>query len=199
MVRFFLIVSFLFILADTFAGDNDSKKKKEIDQQGLITTLSYGDPAPLGRYFFIVSAMAADSLDNHVYTDSISKSLLLSNAFYTPQNEPIFRFDKDPYEQYYKIFLGREHQSCVDVTYDYFQPIQGLSINPMNYGNGQNFYLRHQGNGRYKIYHSSGKVIAVNLNRSYHGSNIVLLEDSDSLELQWIFVDPVSFEIYKPL
>jgi hypothetical protein len=178
---------------------NDDRKKRDSEQQGLITTLSFGDPAPLGRYFLIVSAMAADSLTTHVYTDSISKNLLLSNAFCAPQTEPIFRFDKDPYEQYYKIILGRAHQSCIDVTQDYFQYTQSLVVNSINYGKGQNFYLKHQGNGRYKIFHSSGKVVAINLNRGYHELSAVLVEDSHSLETQWVFVDPYSHEIYKPL
>ena len=55
------------------------------------------------------------------------------------------------------------------------------------------------GNGRYKIYHCSGKIVTISLNKTNNSSNAILTDDTDSPESEWIFVDSGTLEIYKPL
>lgn len=191
-MSFTVLVSFLLL----FTGVGE---KIAYDNSGLITTYSVGDKAPTGQYFYIVSSMAVDSTSENVEIDSISKNLMLSSTFYNPQSDSVFRFDKDPYELYYKILLGRSYQSAIDVTTNTLQPCQSLSVNKINYGSGQHFYLKHMGNGRYKIYHCSGKIVTISLNKTNNSSNAILTDDTDSPESEWIFIDSGTLEIYKPL
>ncbi|HOG20774.1 MAG TPA: hypothetical protein PKW37_10075 [Salinivirgaceae bacterium] len=193
---FTILVSLIFLF--TGVDEKDDSKKRAHENLGLITTYCKGDKAPTGHYFYIVSSIAIDSTTANVDIDIISKNLMLSNAFYNPQYDSVFRFDKDPYELYYKILLGRSCQSAIDVTTNILQPCQSLSVNMINNGSGQNFYLKHVGNGRYKIYHCSGKIVTISLNKANNCSNAILTDDTDSPESKWIFVDSGTHEIYKP-
>lgn len=198
MVRIFATVLFLSITIGLHADWNGSSKKKDGDNPGLITTLSFGDPAPMDRYFCIVSSLALDSTSRTIKTDSILSNLILSNAFPNSISDPVFRFDKDPYEQYYKILLGKTHDNCIDVAYDILTHRQDVVISGIGYGKGQNFYLKHVCNGRYKIFHSTGKVLALNLAGNSNESTVSLVDDNNCAEVLWIFVDPSSYEVYQP-
>ncbi len=196
---FYTILFSLSLLFSSISTDGNINGRKTCpDNQGLINTYSIGDKAPTGHYFYIISSFAVDSTTANVDIESISKGLMLSSAFYSPQSESVFRFDKDPYELYYKIILGHSNQNAVDLITDILQSNQSLSVNTINYGSGQNFYLKYVGNGRYKIFHCSGKVVTISFNKYNDSSNAILTDDINSPESEWVFVDSETLEIYKP-
>ncbi|MDD2565128.1 MAG: hypothetical protein PHU27_13025 [Salinivirgaceae bacterium] len=199
MTRFFVTLFFLIIAVGAFADWNGNSKKKEGDDPGLITTFSFGDRAPMDRYFHIVSALASDSSTMVLKTDSIAQSMFLCNAFPLPICDPVFRFDKDPYDQYYKILLGKTHDNCMDVMYNYSEQTQRVVISHIGYGMGQSFYLKHIGNGRYKIFHSSGKALSIRSSADTAESEVFLVDDINQPEVFWMFIDPSSNEVYQPL
>lgn len=189
--QFYLSLTLLFISSMVSAADHRD------NVQGLISVAELGDPAPVGRYFHIVAGVVVDSLQAFVDVDSVPRDCLLGVSF-APDEDPIFRFDKDPYDSYYKIMVGREPLACVDVRYDDFSHLYGLEIGQVGYGAGQSFYLRHVGNGRYQIVHSSGKILGVNIYRLYLDSPVVLSDDVAAPLSEWVLVDPLTGTVYKP-
>ncbi len=184
---------------NAFGIGDDKEVKKTVSQQGLITTISIGDNAPVNRYLYIVSyaAIANNPLPSLSVFDSLPEKFFLGTAFCNNCAEKLFRFYKDPYEPFYRIFFDKDHQQCVDVSLSLIDPSYSPFIAKINYGWGQNFYVRYNLNGSFKIFHSSGKILTLNPNERT-SLRLVLKDDDSSVYALWIFVDPTTKKILLP-
>ncbi|HON18909.1 MAG TPA: hypothetical protein PK990_07040 [Salinivirgaceae bacterium] len=196
--RFGTVLFLMYFSLAVFAGDDNTKKV--MNQQGLITTMSFGDLAPVNRYIQIISSSAVDTSVTSIFDyqfDSVDSYFFLSNAFCSGCEKKSFRFYKDPYDLYYRIFFDKDHVQCIDVSLPLLDQGYAPSLNRENYGYGQNFYIRYFNNGYYKIYHSSGKILSLNPNPDCF-PKIKLIDDNDSPYSYWFFIDPVTKKVLTP-
>lgn len=199
MIKVFCCFITLLAVLNAFGGGDDKEVKKSVSQQGLITTISVGDNAPINRYLYIVSyaAIANNPLPSVSIFDSLPEKFFLGTAFCNNCAEKLFRFYKDPYEPFYRIFFDKDHQQCVDVSLSLIDPSYSPFISKINYGWGQNFYVRYNLNGAFKIFHSSGKTLTLNPNERTT-PRLMLTEDDFSVYTLWFFVDPTTKKILFP-
>lgn len=113
-----------------------------------------------------------------------------------------FHFEKKHNSAYYTITSG-EHRyrrlalDCKDgKTYNGTR-IQGWDISENN--PAQQFYLKYIGNGRFKIYHKSGKVVCLKDNKNDNNGNAIhLWNDHNAITTEWYLINSVTGRAFIP-
>ncbi|PWH82214.1 hypothetical protein DIT68_14000 [Brumimicrobium oceani] len=113
-----------------------------------------------------------------------------------------FHFEKGHNSEYYTITSG-EHQyrgiamDCKGGKTDKGTPIHGWETNTNNAA--QQFYLEHLGNGRFKIFHKSGKVVCLKDNKHNNNGNPVHLWDNhNAITTEWYLINSSTGKTFIP-
>ncbi|HRX31645.1 MAG TPA: RICIN domain-containing protein [Tenuifilaceae bacterium] len=110
----------------------------------------------------------------------------------------LFRFKKKPNSEYYQIIGGNSSNGVVDIAGGKTNNGTNVQIWTANNGSAQDFYLKHLGDGRFKIYHRSGKIVDLASRSNANGSNVHLWDDHDGIFNEWYLVDPTTRKAYIP-
>jgi len=113
-----------------------------------------------------------------------------------------FYFEKKRNSAYYTITSG-EHRyrgialDCKGGRTDKGTRLQSWTKSENN--SAQQFYLKYLGNGRFKIYHKSGKVVCLKDNKNDNNGNpIHLWNDHSAITTEWYLINAVTGRAYMP-
>ncbi len=121
---------------------------------------------------------------------------------WTKDNNPnkLFRISKTRDAEYYTIHSASSTNGvmdCKDGKSDKGTPLQLWTISENNHA--QQFYFKHLGNGRYKIYHRSGKVVCLKDNKNTNNGNRVhLWDDHNAITTEWYLIDSSTGKLIMP-
>ena len=167
-----------------------------------------GDKAPEG-FYFIQSAMSKDinpsrgflqfhKFDRIVWKKKGNKMEINYKKY--PKDSHTFNFYKPTDQAYYIIRMARDKDFALDIpggNTSKGTPVKGWETNRKN--PNQHFYLKHLGNGRYKIYHKSGKVVCLKENKNDHdGNKVHIWDDHDGRSTEWYFINEETGKVYVP-
>lgn len=110
----------------------------------------------------------------------------------------LYRFEKKRESEYYQIIGANTSDGVVDIAGGKTDNGTNVQIWSANGGSAQDFYLKHLGNGRYKIYNRSGKVVTLANRRNDNGSNVLLWDDHNGVWTEWYLVDPTTKKAFIP-
>lgn len=167
-----------------------------------------GDKAPEGAYL-IQSAMSKDRNptqgflqfpkdDSRKWKKKGNKTEISYKTY--PKDSRTFNFYKPKDQAYYVIHMAWDSDFALDIAGGKTTkgtPVHGWTTNSKN--PNQHFYLKHLGNGRYKIYHKSGKVVCLKDNKKDSDGNPVhLWDDHNGLSTEWFFINEETGKVYVP-
>ncbi len=109
-----------------------------------------------------------------------------------------YRFERIPGSRYYYIVVGNSSNMVIDLSGNNVKNGGNIHVWEKNGSDAQKFYVRHQGGGRYKIYHKSGYVICLAGRNTKNGTNVHLWEDHTIPATKWVFRDKNTKRIYRP-
>ena len=162
-----------------------------------------GDAVPQGKNYWIQSAMSYGRTPDGCW-DLPGDNGTAQNAniqIWTIDNgtDRFFRFEKKRNSEFYQIYAGKTSDGVVDLpggktdNGNVMQIWKAIDGNP-----NQDFYLKHLGNGRFKIYHKSGKIINLKNTDNKNGNKVQLWNDHDGIHCEWYLVDPATKQAYIP-
>lgn len=105
-------------------------------------------------------------------------------------------------EGYYEINPGWEKDIRIDVQGGGPKmKTNGANISTWtkNDQNWQKFRFKHLGEGKFKIYTTSGMVVCLDGRKSADGTNVHLWEDHDGAWMEWLLVDPSTKKPFVPV
>ncbi len=123
-------------------------------------------------------------------------------GIWTKDSNPnkLFKFEKPRRSAYYNIRAARSNNGVIDCKggrTDKGTPLQLWEIGDNN--QAQQFYLKHLDNGRFKIYHKSGKVICLKDNRhDNNGNKVHLWDDHNAITTNWYLINAGTGKIFVP-
>jgi len=188
----------------------DASTKKAIKPNGSVITAEValkGEKIPEGIYY-IQSAMSYGR-NNNGYMQFPGKTpnwykagnlMSIWNKDTNPNKK--FHFAKNRNNAYYSITSGEYKYrklalDCKGGKTDKGTPIQGWY--KKNNNPAQQFYLKHLGNGRFKIYHKSGKVVCLKDNKNdNNGNKIHLWDNHNAITTEWYLINARTGKIYIP-
>ena len=103
------------------------------------------------------------------------------------KSDRYFSFKKSSNQQYYNINIGPT-DFCVDLIGGETSDGSNIAAWKKNNKPNQDFYFKHIGSGRYKIYHRSGKVVCLKAGKDKNGTNVHLWKDHNSIQTEWYFI-----------
>jgi hypothetical protein len=110
-----------------------------------------------------------------------------------------FVFEKKRTNAYYTIVAETNANFAMDCkgkTRENGTAIQGYS---KHFGESQQFYLKHLGNGRFKIYHKSGLVVCLkDKNNTSNGNKIHLWSDHNAASTEWYLINANNGQRFIP-
>ena len=101
---------------------------------------------------------------------------------------------------YYNIAVGpaRGTDLVVDVASNGYRDGTNIGVWKVNNKSSQNFYFKHLGDGRYRIFNQNGKVIALNNGSSQNGSNIITWSNHSQKSAEWYLLDVDTRKAFIP-
>jgi predicted nucleic acid-binding Zn-ribbon protein len=101
---------------------------------------------------------------------------------------------------YYNIVVGpaRGTDLVVDVASNGYRDGTNIGVWKVNNKSSQNFYFKHLGDGRYRIFNENGKVIALNNGSSQNGSNIITWSNHSQKSAEWYLLDVDTRKAFIP-
>lgn len=175
-----------------------SNKQKFVPTDADIMTMSFGDPVPEDKQLFIQSAVSYGrtmkgfwDLSGKAY--NINDNDIFKNranlAVWTKDEgvDRFFGFEKAGNSGYYNIRANLHSGFSVDVEGGKTHNGNNVIIWKTDLNNpNQQFYFKHLGEGRFKIYHRSGKILVLKGGASdANGTNVHLWEDHDKAACEW--------------
>ena len=166
-------------------------------------TKPIGDPIPTGQNFWIQSAMDYGR-DNGGYwvlpgsDDKMAQGSNIQVLNIDGGKDRLFRIEKKFDSPYYQIYVGNTSDGVVDISGGKNENGTNVQLWKKNDKPAQDFYFKHLGNGRYKIYNKNGKIINLKSRKNTNGSNVHLWEDHDGIYNEWYFVNPTTKKAYIP-
>jgi len=163
-----------------------------------------GDAVPEGKNFRIQSAMSYGRSQEGFWDlpgrgqDAVKKgaNIQIWNADTDVDRE--YRFEKKRDSEYYQIYVGHTSNGVVDLAGGKTSNGTNVQVWEANNGTAQDFYLKHLGNGRYKIYHRSGSIINLKNTDNKNGNNVQLWNDHNAIHCEWYLIDPSNGQAYNP-
>ncbi|MDY0349500.1 MAG: RICIN domain-containing protein [Tenuifilaceae bacterium] len=172
--------------------------------QQLAEAQLKGDAVPEGMNFRIQSAMSYGRSQEGFWDlsgkgqDAVKKgaSIKIWNIDNGVDRE--YRFEKKRDSEYYQIYVGRTSNGVVDLSGGKTSNGTNVQVWEVNNGSAQDFYLKHLGDGRYKIYHRSGSIINLKNSNNSNGNNVHLWSDHNAIHCEWYLIDPATGKAYIP-
>jgi len=112
-----------------------------------------------------------------------------------------FYFQKRIKSPYYNILSGemKYRKFAIDCQGGKTSKGTVLQSNQENYVVSQLFYLKHLGNGVFKIYNADGKIVALKTNQNNeNGNKVHLWDDHNSTTAQWVLINAKTGQKYVP-
>jgi len=162
-----------------------------------------GTAVPEGKNYIIQSAMSYGRCNDGCW-DLPGNNVVQVNSniqIWTLDNgtDRLFRFEKKRDSEYYQIYAGKTSDGVVDLPGGKTENGNVMQIWTAQDGNhNQDFYLKHLGNGRFKIYHRSGKIINLKNTNNNNGNKVQIWNDHDAIHCEWYLIDPNTKQAYIP-
>ncbi|MGE0079580.1 MAG: RICIN domain-containing protein [Bacteroidales bacterium] len=161
-----------------------------------------GTAVPESKNFYIQSAMSYDRNNDGFWdlpgTNGTAQDANIQIWTLDGGTDRYFRFEKRRDSEYYQIYAGKTSDGVVDLPGGKTDNGNVMQIWKVNNGGGQDFYLKHLGNGRFKIYHRSGKIINLKNTDNKNGNKVQLWSDHDGIHCEWYLIDPNTRKAYIP-
>ena len=109
-----------------------------------------------------------------------------------------FNFRLDKKTGYYTIEPTTFGNYAIDVAGGKRKNGTNVCIWNKHNGNNQKFYFKHLGNGRFKIYTQSGKIICPKGRRNDNGTNVHIWNDHNGIWCEWYIVDKYTGKAFIP-
>lgn len=90
---------------------------------------------------------------------------------------------------YYSLAISNNNNLHIDVSGNNNKNGTNIQLYGKNDSPAQNFYFKHLGNGRFKIYNQNGKIITLSNRSSGNNSNILIWDDHNGEWTEWYFID----------
>lgn len=163
----------------------------------------YGDPVPENQNFWIQSALNAGKnpggcWDIPGHPNTMKKGQNIQSWKIDEGPDRMYRFEKISGSRYYRILVGNSSNMVVDLSGNKQNNGANIQVWEWNGSDAQQFYFRHMGNGRYKIFNKNNKAICLAGRSSKNGSNVHMWDDHNGLWMEWAFVYPHNRSIYRP-
>ena len=160
----------------------------------------YLSDMPKGRKFFIQSALNYGK-NNGGYWDvpgtptNIDKGSNIQLWDIDGGFDRQFSLGNSMMKGYYEIKVG-----TVRVNVDGGKSANGTNVEVWDKDNApkQMFRFKHLGNGRFKIYSKSGKVVCTAGRSSSNGSNVHIWDDHDGGWMEWYLIDAATRQTFIP-
>jgi len=162
-----------------------------------------GDQIPTGQNFWIQSAMDYGRDNGGCWDlpggdEKITQGSNIQVWNIDGGKDRFFRVEKKFDSPYYQIYVGNTSDGVVDLSKGKTENGTNVQMWKVNNNPAQDFYFKHLGNGRFKIYHRSGKIVTLAGRKNENGSNIHLWDDHDGIHNEWYIVDPSTRKAYIP-
>ncbi len=127
----------------------------------------------------------------------------ISMSNWTNNNSPqtMFHFHKYHNNSYYTITAGKRKYRQLAMDCKGGKTSKGTPIHSWKTHNGtsQQFSLKHLGNGRFKIYHRSGKVVCLKDNKhDNNGNKVHLWNDHNAITTEWYLINIATKQKFVP-
>ena len=101
---------------------------------------------------------------------------------------------------YYNVVVGASmgDDLVVDVAGNGYRNGTNVGVWERNNYHSQDFYFKHLGKGRYKIYNRNGKILCLDNRSSKNGSNIHMWVDHDGSWTEWYLLDADTRKVFIP-
>jgi hypothetical protein len=118
---------------------------------------------------------------------------------YDAGKDRLYRFEKEFDSEYYQIFVANTYDGVID-SKDGNKINNGsrVIVNIKNNDLSQKFYLKHLGNGRFKIYNAMGRLLTLENRKSDNDTNVSFWDDHDGIWTEWFLIDPETKQAYIP-
>jgi uncharacterized protein YukE len=112
----------------------------------------------------------------------------------------VYSLEESTNKAYYNIIIGPSlgNDYAVDMAGNGYKNGTNIMVWKLNRKPSQNFYFKHLGDGKYKIYNQNGKIITLANNSSQNGSNIQTWLDHDGASTEWYLLDVNTKKPYVP-
>lgn len=186
--------------------DPDTKKAFVPTKNQPVVAKVKGEEMPEGTLFFIQSAMNYGR-DNRGYWDlpgTGSAALVKGKNFQVwgldDGPDRLFHLSKAKNGQYYNIYVGGHGKNdfVLDLKSNNTTNGTNFIIWELNNQAAQDFYFEHLGEGRFKIYHRSGKPVTLKDRKNDNGSQLVIWDNHSGMWNEWYIIDSESKEVYIP-
>ncbi len=162
-----------------------------------------GDPIPTGQNFWIQSVMnygrdMGGCWDLPGSEDKMVQGSNIQVWTIDGGKDRFFRVEKKFDSPYYQIYVGNLSDGVVDLSGGDTKDGSNIKMWKANNNQAQDFYFKHLGEGRYKIYHRSGKIINLDSRKNENGTNVHLWSDHEGIQNEWYFVNPTTKKAYVP-
>lgn len=170
----------------------DPVTKKPFIPTRKVALKTIGDKPPVGRYIIQSaiskgrSAKGCWDFPGDGFQDKNNENLKIWNLD-SIKSDRYFQFYKSSNKQYYNIRIGNTGY-YIDLVGGKTADGSNIASWYSNNGPNQDFYFKHLGNGRYKIYHRSGKIVCLKASNDKNGNNIHLWKDHNSIQTEWYFI-----------
>ncbi|MDY0131526.1 MAG: RICIN domain-containing protein [Desulforegulaceae bacterium] len=112
----------------------------------------------------------------------------------------LFKFEKPYHSSHYIIRAAHSGDGVIDCRGG--KTTDGTPLHLWTKGNNnqaQQFYLKHLGSGRFKIYHKSGKVVCLKNNKTdKNGNKVHIWKDHNSITTEWYLINAYTNKAYIP-
>ncbi len=160
-----------------------------------------GDEIPQGKYY--IQSAISYGRNNMGFWDIPGRG---NSALKNKANLQIWENDylvdrkfaiyKNHSHQYYNLVVG---SYSVDLFGGKTANGSNVGIFKTNFSNiNQSFYFEHLGNGRFKIHHSNGKILAITEASNSNNKNIHLWQNHNSIQAEWYLISVKTGKAYIP-
>lgn len=173
------------------------------ETQNVVAVVK-GDEVPVGKSFYIQSAMNRGRDDGGFWDlPGTGQGAIKNGAQFQVwkldiQPDRIIRIAKAKNGQYYKLYVGTSGNMVVDIVAGKTDKGIPAHIWTAHNGQSQDFYFKHLGNGRFKIYHRSGNILNLKGSKNDNGTKIHLWSDHNGIYNEWYLIDANSNRPYVP-
>ncbi|SDX62325.1 hypothetical protein SAMN05444411_10773 [Lutibacter oricola] len=109
-----------------------------------------------------------------------------------------FKFTDSSMPGYYEIQVSYSPRYRVNVDGGRTKNGTNVELWSNNSNKRQNLKLKHLGNGRFKIYTNTNRVLCLDGRKNHNGSNIHIWEDHNGAWTEWYLVDPYTKKAFVP-
>lgn len=192
------------VWAEWYIVDPDTKKAFiPSESVAYEETKLIGDPIPSGKNYWIQSAMNYGRDNGGCWDIPGSDDKMAQGSNIQVWNidggkDRLYRVVKKFDSPYYQIYVGNTSDGVVDIKGGKTENGSNAHVWKANNNMAQDFYFKHLGDGRFKIYHRSGKIVTLANRKNDNGSNVHLWDDHDGIHNEWYIVDPTTKKAYIP-